>query len=338
MGTHAMFAAAPVRARMYESFYLRAVSPEEPVSVWIRYTVRKPAGLEPTGSLWCTVFDARRGRPFMHKLTGEQVRVPADDWIAVGDGTIGPDHAHGACGPARWSLRFACDQPPLRHLSPEWLYRAPLPRTKLTSPEPAASFDGTVEIPGRDAIELRGWPGMVGHNWGAEHAERWIWLHGTAFADAPDAWLDVALGRVLLAGRMTPWVASGALCLDGRRHRIGGLTARGTRVAEGPDGCSLALTGAGGVSLRARVRVPSQSAAGWRYADPDGDARNGSPDGEHHVINCSVAAVELDVTRPHDVPLTLRSEHGGVYELGVRTHTGAGEPDHGVPIAPFPAS
>ena len=229
-------------------------------------------------------------------------------------------------------------EPPLRHLSPEWLYRAPLPRTKLTSPEPAASFDGTVEIPGRDAIELRGWPGMVGHNWGAEHAERWIWLHGTAFADAPDAWLDVALGRVLLAGRMTPWVASGALCLDGRRHRIGGLTARGTRVAEGPDGCSLALTGAGGVSLRARVRVPSQSAAGWRYADPDGDARNGSPDGEHHVINCSVAAVELDVTRPHDVPLTLRSEHGGVYELGVRTHTGAGEPDHGVPIAPFPAS
>ena len=29
---------------MYESFYLRAVSPEEPVGVWIRYTVHKRPG------------------------------------------------------------------------------------------------------------------------------------------------------------------------------------------------------------------------------------------------------------------------------------------------------
>ncbi|MGD0452596.1 MAG: hypothetical protein ABSB69_03295 [Solirubrobacteraceae bacterium] len=326
MGTQAMFAAAPTRAGMYESFYLRAVCPDEPVGVWIRYTVRKPPGSVPRGSLWCTVFDARRGRPFMHKLSTDELSVPAGGWIAVGDSAIGPAYAHGDSGQARWSLRFACDQPQLHHLSPEWLYRSPLPRTKLTSPAPAASFDGTVELPGRDAIELRGWPGMVGHNWGSEHAERWIWLHAVAFADAPDAWLDVALGRLRLAGRMTPWVANGALCLDGQRHRIGGLAARGTRVAESPDGCSLALAGARGLRLHARVDVPAQSAAGWRYADPDGDR---SRDAEHDVVNCSVAAVELTVTPPHGAPRTLRSEHGGAYELGMR------ERDHGVPLAPF---
>ena len=67
MRTEAIFPTASARSGMYESFYLRAVSPEEPVGIWIRHTVHKPPGRSPRGSVWCTVFDARRGRPFMHK-------------------------------------------------------------------------------------------------------------------------------------------------------------------------------------------------------------------------------------------------------------------------------
>lgn len=327
MGTQAIFPSAPPRAGMYESFYLRAVAPDKPVGIWIRHTVHKPPGGPPRGSIWCTVFDARRGRPFMHKLSSDELSVPADGWIAVGESAIGPSRAHGSCGAASWSLRFACDQPPLRHLSPAWLYRTPLPRTKLTSPAPLASFDGVLELAGRAPIELRGWPGMVGHNWGSEHAQRWIWLHGLAFAEEPSAWLDLALGRLQLAGRMTPWVASGALCLDGRRHRLGGLAARGTRVAESPDGCSLAVSGAGGLTVQAHVAVPLESAAGWRYADP-GDGR--SAGAQHDVVNCSIAAVELTISAKGGArSRTLRSEHSGAYELGMS------ERDHGVPIAPF---
>jgi hypothetical protein len=323
MTTSAIFPAAPTRAGMYESFYLRAVSPAEPVGVWIRYTVHKPPGGPPTGSVWCTAFDARRGAPFMHKLTTAELSVPGGGWIAIGeDASLGPGSAQGSCGQARWSLRFASAEPELRHLSPAWLYRAPLPRTKLTSPAPSAKFDGLLELPDRDAIELRGWPGMVGHNWGSEHAERWIWLHGVGFQEAPEAWLDVALGRLKLAGRMTPWVANGVLSLNGRRHRLGGLGARGTRVQETAQGCRLRLAGRGGLSIDVRVEVPAGATAGWRYADPDG--------GEHDVLNCSVAALELAVERGHTSALrTLRTAHGGAYELGMR------ERDHGVPIAPF---
>ncbi len=327
MGTEAMFPHARRRAGMYESFYLRAVSPEEPVGIWIRHTVHKAPGRAPRGSVWCTVFDARRGRPFMHKLSTDELSAPAGGWIAVGDSAMGPGHADGACGDARWSLRFGSEEPELRHLSPAWLYRAPLPRTKLTSPAPAARFDGVLELAGRGAIELRGWPGMVGHNWGSEHAERWIWLHALGFAEEPRAWLDVALGRLKLAGRLTPWVANGVLSLDGARHRIGGLAARGTRVAADASGCSLALAGEGGLALRASVTVPEGSAAGWRYADPVGGE---SETGQHDVVNCSVAAVELTVTPPHGGPArTIHSAHAGAYELGMR------ERDHGVPIAPF---
>jgi hypothetical protein len=325
MPTSAVFPQARAQAGMYESFYLRAVSPKEPVGVWIRHTVSKPPGQSPTGSVWCTVFDAGRGRPFMHKVSGGDMSVPAGGWIGVGDARMTPAAAAGDCGPAEWSLEFASEEPELRHLPREWLYRAPLPRTKLTSPAPAARFEGEVRLPGRDAVTLDDWPGMVGHNWGSEHAERWIWLHGICFSEEPRAWIDVALGRVKVAGRMTPWVANGALSLGGRRHRIAGIGKRELRVSETAQGCVVQLSGKHGLWVRASVEVPPLAAAGWRYRDPDGGRA-----GEHDVINCSIAALELTVRLPgQTVSRTLSTEHGAAYELGMREH------DHGVPLAPF---
>jgi hypothetical protein len=334
LGTSAIFPRAAMRAGMYESFYIRAVAPEEPLGVWIRHTVHKRPGHAPRGSVWCTLFDARRGWPFMHKLTTDGLEVPAGGWISVrgngagapplsGEGAlIGPDGAQGRCGPASWSLRWSSKEPELRHLGRELLYRAPLPRTKLTSPVPRASFDGVIELEGRDAIEVRGWRGMVGHNWGSEHAERWIWLHVVDLAQAPEAWLDIALGRVKLAGALSPWVANGALSFNGRRYRLGGLGARGLDVRETVQGCALRVPGKRGLALDVRVSVPSGTAAGWRYADPDGSG--------HDVVNCSIAAVAIELGLPgEDSPRALSSTHGGAYELGMR------ERDHGVPLAPF---
>ncbi|TMM17467.1 MAG: hypothetical protein E6F96_08665 [Actinobacteria bacterium] len=336
-GASPIFPRAPVRAGMYESFYLRAVAPDEPLGAWIRHTVHKRPGQRPRGSVWCTLFDASQGPPLMHKLTTDGLQVPAGGWIAVTDAGAGggtpeareegawmaPGRAQGRCGPASWNLSWSSQEPELRHLGRELLYRSPVPRTKLTSPTPRASFSGTIEVEGRNPIEVRNWPGMVGHNWGSEHAERWIWLHALGFAQAPETWLDVALGRVKLAGVLSPWVANGALSLGGRRHRLGGLGARGVRVQETVAGCVLRVAGERGLALEAHVSVPSGTAAGWRYADPDG--------GGHDVVNCSVAAVELEIRLPGEAAArTLSSAHGGAYELGMR------ERDHGVPIAPFP--
>ncbi len=322
MSTEPLFPHARLRAGMYESFYLRAVSTEEPLGVWIRQTVHKAPGREANGSVWCTVFDARKGPPFMHKLSGLQLSVPAGGWIAAaGQAQMGPGRAQGSCGAASWTLRFETEEPELRHLRPNWLYGSPLPRTKLTSPAPAARFAGVLELAG-ERIDLEGWRGMVGHNWGSEHAERWIWLHGIDFGEESDAWLDVALGRLKLAGRMTPWIANGGLSLEGKRYRLGGLGARGLEVSDSAAGCKLRIPGGEGLLVELRAEVPDNAAAGWRYAGPDG--------GEHDVMNCSIAALSLTLTLPdRGAPLTLRSAHGSVYELGMR------ERDHGIAIAPF---
>src|SRR5205085_9077263 len=101
-----------------------------------------------------------------------------------------------------------------------------------------------------------------------------------------------------------------------------GLGARGLRVDEWPARAGLHLTGESGLVLDAEVEVPAETAAGWRYADPDG-----SP---HDVVNCSIAGLSIDVTLPGaERPRSLTTGHGGAYELGMR------EQDHGVPLAPF---
>jgi hypothetical protein len=181
----------------------------------------------------------------------------------------------------------------------------------LESLSPSVVLEGSFRL-GERTIDVDGWPGMVGHNWGTQHAERWIWLQ--AIFDE-GSWLDVALGRIRVAGRTLPWIGNGAVSLDGHRYRVGGLSGvRKTEVSDGYMECRFSLPG--DVPLRGTVTREPRSTIAWPYADPDGSL--------HQSLNSSIAAVTIKAG-----PRELSTEHGGVYELGVK------ETDHGVPVAPF---
>jgi hypothetical protein len=312
--TEARFPAVPVEAGHYESFYLKACHPSEPLGVWIRYTVHKRPGALPNGSLWVTLFDASAQGPRAHK---ETLPGPASgaNWIGVGDAFMRSGLAAGSIDGADWELRFASDEPPLFHLPAGFLYGAPLPRTKLLSPVPNARFDGSLTVDGRP-ISVNGWRGVIGHNWGAQHAERWIWLHG--LTESGD-WLDAAIGKVKVGGFTTPWVANGALSLGGRRFRLGG-PGRKLAVSETPERCDFLISGRK-LRVTGRVEAPRKDFVGWVYADPEGP--------EHHTVNCSVADLHLTVERAGDLPQQLTVQRAAAYELGMR------ERDHGMAIQPF---
>jgi hypothetical protein len=325
----ARFGEVAAKAGHYESFYVKACAPDGGRGIWIRHTVHKRPGAEATGSIWFTLFDREASGPRATKLTvpASGVSAPAGGWIRVADAEIGPGRAEGALETegltASWSLRFGGDDRPAHYLPADWLYEAPLPRTKFVVPFPDAVFDGTLEIDG-ETIELADWPGMIGHNWGTEHAERWIWLEGTGFADSPDTWFDAGAARVKLGRRISPWIPSGFLSLDGVRHRLGGLGAiRSSRIEETPTGCSFILPGKD-IVVRGRVEAPRGAFVGWIYADPNPKG------GEHHTVNCSVADLELTVEEPGRPARKLTLPGGAAYELGMR------ETDHGTPIQPFP--
>jgi len=326
MDEGARFPGVAAKAGHYESFYVKACARDGGRGIWIRHTVHKRPGAEPNASIWFTLFDRDAPSPRATKVTvpAAQLSAPAGSWIRVGDAEIGPGQAEGSVDTealsAAWSFTFEAEAGPCKYLPADWLYSAPLPKTKFVAPVPLARFDGRLEIDD-ETIEFSGWPGMIGHNWGSEHAERWVWLEGTGFADAEGAYFDAGAARVKLGSRISPWIPSGMLRLDGEEHRLGGLGAiRSAQIEESPTGCSFVLPGKD-ILVRGRVSAPAKDFVGWVYADPKGP--------EHNTINCSVSDLELTVERPGLPARELRLTGGAAYEFGMR------ETDHGVPIQPY---
>jgi len=325
--TEARFPTLDRGAGHYESFYIKAVRPEGGLGVWIRHTIHKRPDAEPTASVWFVLFDAEAPSPAAAKATFPASELTAGHgaYVTVDGARLEPGRAVGEIRTevlnATWELEFTDSGEPFHHLPYAWMYRAPLPRTKFLSPYPTARFTGRATVMGRD-IELDGWPGMIGHNWGAEHAERWVWIQGGGFAGQPeDGYLDVAAGRIKLGPWMTPWVANGMLHIDGEAHRLGGLErVRSTELNEQPTSCEFRLPGMG-IVVRGRVSAEKRNFVGWIYADPDGP--------EHNTLNCSVSDLQFTVEREGREPEHVKLRGGAAYEIGMR------ETDHGVPIQPY---
>src|SRR4051812_108708 len=226
---------------------------------------------------------------------------------------------------AVWDLSIAGGGPALRHLRPGALYRLPLPKTKLEAPVPDGVARGHVVLDGVE-VDVVGWRATVGHNWGREHAERWIWLHAAGFEDEPEAWLELAIARVRVGGALSPWIANGAVCLNGQRFRLGGLAhVPGVRVVAGPGRLEAIVPGAR-IELRVAVHADLGQTVGFRYAGvgPDPVA------GDREVLHAGLAAVGMGVRRPGRPSAELLTSTGGAYELGGREFTG------GVALQPYP--
>src|SRR3954470_10523421 len=326
MEERARFPEGAAKAANYGSFYVRACARGGGRGIWIRHTVHKRPDAEPNASIWFCLFDRSAEGPRATKVTvpAAQLEASPGDWIRVADAEIGPGRAEGSVDTealsAAWSLTFSGDTAPCKYLPADWLYKAPLPKTKFLAPYPDARFDGRLEIDD-ETIELTGWPGMIGHNWGSEHAERWVWLEGTGFAAAAHTSSDAGPARVRVGSRTSPWIPSGMLVLDGEPHRLGGLGAiRSARIEEQPTVCSFQLPGKD-VMVHGRVSAPEKDFVGWVYADPQGP--------EHPTVNCPVADLELTVERPGLPPRELTLPGGGAYELGMHASE---QQDHAIPI------
>jgi len=326
MRTAARFPTLPAGRGHYESFYLKAAAPAGGRAVWIRYTVHRRPGEALTGALWLTYFDAGRDGPVALKSRHDETEIaaPDDAYLRIGEAEIAPGRAGGEIAAngsrARWELRYSDRHEALLHLPRESMYEAKLPRTKLLSPHPGASFDGTLELNG-ERIELDGWPGMVGHNWGSEHADTWTWIHGAGFGADGAGFFDLGAGRIRLGPLRTPWLGNGMLALDGERHRLGGLRPRSSTIDARPGRCEFSARGEG-ITVSGTVAAPLERFVGWEYADPAG--------GTHDSLNCSIADLELTVSRPGRDDVAISVPGGAAYELGTAQR------GHGIPIQPFP--
>jgi hypothetical protein len=232
-------------------------------------------------------------------------------------GVTGPGTAAGtpATGPAAKTLRtdaggVRIEGPRDRAgtFAPAVLYRAPLPRTKLEASVPDGLVAGLLDVDGC-RIEVNQRRGTGGHNWGTEHADRWVWLHAAGFAAAPQAWLELALARIKVGPARSPWTAIGAASLGGELVPLGGLGQR-SKVSAGPGRLTASIPAPAG-RLDLTVSTADDHAVAVAYADPRGGTRL--------VRHAALATVKLSFrSRAHGelaMPGTC-----GAYEYGTSQH------------------
>ena len=312
----------------YESYFLKGHHPQRPQAFWLRHTVHKRPGHPATASVWLTIFDAGADEPVVagkHTVGADELSAPDGTYAIVDGCRVTPHRAEGRLASptleADWSFGWDAEPEPLRHLPADWMYSAAVPRTKSVTPHPAARFEGRLAAAGRE-YDLGDWAGVVSHNWGSEHAERWIWMHCGQFEGRDErTWLELVLGRIRLGPVVVPWLGNGVLPLDGTRHRLGGpQRARQTKVDEHPTRCRFVLAG-DDVRLEAELSAPPEHFVAWRYADPDGP--------EHHSLHSSLADLRLQVRIGAGAPVELLAPAAASYELGTR------ETDHGLTVQPY---
>ncbi|MGA9857976.1 MAG: hypothetical protein WBQ18_08935, partial [Solirubrobacteraceae bacterium] len=226
-------------------------------------------------------------------------------WSRSALGWIAPTAAAGAIEGAAWNLSWEPLAAELPYLPARWLYDRPIPRSNGAALIPFAAVSGSFQAAGAAAVALERWDGMIGHNWGTEHAERWSWLHAGGLGEDGTGWLDLVLVRVRVGPLLTPWIASGALRLDGRTR----TPSRRGRVVRELDShrARIGVPLQGGGELALQIVSPPQSTAHWDYASPRGPGRT--------VENCSVAdaTVRLDTgseRRVLEVHGRFAAEHG----------------------------
>jgi hypothetical protein len=293
-----------VGAGGYESWFVSARDPASARAVWIRHTRLRPAGGPESAALWCTVVDQALGR--------RPVVVKQAFGVFPAGTAAGPGRFRGAAAmagqDARWELAFTGGQPAVRPLRPAVLYRAPLPRTTLEASVPDGLVTGMIEADGHQ-VEVDQWRGTVGHNWGTEHADCWVWLHAAGFGAAPRAWLELVLARIKVGPARLPWTAMGALSLGGEPIPLGGLGRRPT-VSAGPGRLTAGIPSPG-ARLELTVTTTDEHAVAVRYADPRGGIRV--------VRHAALATVELTFRRRGLAEFTA-SGSCGAYEYGTSQH------------------
>ncbi len=319
----------------YESWFLRANDPGSPRAVWLKATILQPRGGEAIAESWCALFGMGGDTPWAAKAT-----VPRADATFAGEplaATIGAstfnfDTSGASAGElvahdgrrCAWELRWepvggALAQP-LSMFPLASMVDGPFPRNKLLTPAPCLRLYGWVQADG-ERVELDGWHGMQGHNWGRSHAPSYAWGH-CVFEGADGEPLVVAegfTGRIRLAGRTTPAFSGLVVRRGDREWRFDRLVDLWRQQAKlGDLEWNLHVRGAAGDATLTMRAEPSQVVC-LGYFDPDG--------GLAYCLNSKLARAVLRLNPADGDGFECVSAHGGALEILTRT------PDSRFPVA-----
>jgi len=220
-----------------------------------------------------------------------------------------------------WDLAYTCEPEGFHHLPYPWMYEGSVPKSKANSPQIDSRFTGTVSVNGKKtAIEDA--PGMLGHNWGSQHAEDWTWAHCNRWTGIEGVVFEGVTSKVKMGPMTTPRLTVLHVRIPGER-----ITMNGIRQLVGsksrPEGLRWAFAGQrGDRRIQGWFSAPAERFVGVDYHDPDGQIA--------HCLNTKIADGELAVygrgANGWEQLLAATCDRSAALEIGSREDT------HGVPI------
>lgn len=318
--------AHPPPAGHVESYFFKLNDPTGRRALWLKATLLARRGAPAVAEAWAIAFD----RGHAHRAAKEVVPLrggwhdrasfsPQKLDIRVGAATFGEETLEGTLGASptlRWALSYQGRLGPLVPFPSPSLYTGAFPRSKLVSPSPDARFSGWYEVDG-ERIEVDGWRGMQGHNWGSSHAFRYAWAHCNQFDQEDDLVFEGLTGKVRVGPALTPPLT--LLCIRHRGVRydwtrpIDWLRARGAMTTRRWEFGARSDLG----SVEGYLEAPTEDLVGLTYENPSGPTT--------YCLNSKLARAELEF-RPAGRPVIRCSSRTAALELGTT------DPAHGVRV------
>lgn len=228
-----------------ESWFARANDPGSARALWVKATVLCRDDGSAVAEAWVSLFDGDRTiaarqtidlsratitntiDPVAHREDVDRLN------IAIAETSIGLGSQGGSLrgqiastdGQLSWELSMDRHPTslgaPLSLLPSRRLIDAPIPKNKLLTPFPVASFTGSVTW-GEDTWNIDNWLGMQGHNWGDAHSPEYAWGQClfTDSAGEPVAMVEGASGRIRIGPTTSPLLSMLTVRHDDREFRF----------------------------------------------------------------------------------------------------------------------
>lgn len=266
-----------------EAWYVVASEPKAGIGLWVRYAVDLDASGAPTFALWGSWFERGRTFALRNLLPAAAIGRSGVQFGAAsltGEGCSG--EVEGGGHSLRWGLLFGQDPGP-DDLIPRWLLPGAMLRgSGFARAHPATTVTGAVEVDGR-MVELQRVPAGQSHLWGKRRWPAWAWARCSAFAEDPDA----ALEMLDVQGPGGVRVPIFDFRFRGEAHRFGELPwIFGCSSRPGSPSWHFAAHDAR-LAIDGVVRAALDDMVQVQYAEPDGKL--------HHCCNSEIASLELRV-------------------------------------------
>jgi len=306
-----------------ESYFVKANSPDGSKALWIKATIfaSRARPLQAVAEAWAVFFE-RDGQHVAVKQS-----IPFADavfsrdglHVEIGDGIrLDPESARGAIAYGEHRIEFELtmsgDEPPVALLPSPAMYTGPFPKSKQVTPRPDLLIDGKIKIDQRE-IDLSGWRGMQGHNWGKGHADFYAWGHCNLWEQGEGLILEATTARVKVGPMTTPMVTLVCMRHRGVRYDLTGPVQMLRNRGE-VDGRRWHFEAHDGpVRVEGDVSAHASDFVGLYYPNPDGQMT--------WCLNTKLATARVRVELPGRGPMDWKT-NAAAFEIGTR------EPDHGI--------